>query len=376
MVNCRMLQVLDVSYKQINDSFAFWLGTLPELDIIALCYNEFDGAIDCPTTCPFPKLHVLDLSHNMCSGKLTSETVRNWKSMMASSNRKLQNEEWTLYYAGKDWFSRIIYPFSMSNKGVVMDYTSALQQFYSRVASDISCNRISVEIPVAMGELKSLVLLNLSNNMFIRDIPSSLGNLSNLEALDLSLNNLSGKIPPELTELTLFFNETEQFSTFGVNSFEGNMALCGIQLMKKCDDRTRHQPPESNGDQHYSGSNSFVEFDWKIIFIGYVGGLVVGLAAATQNISAKVAGEGSSQVPVKPPVPSSPGPRRDDDDIEPPPVPSVKVSTSVVRPGEVGHSVSDPDCQILNRDDGTVDAVPIQTRPPSPRTDAAEGSRS
>ncbi|XLT56030.1 hypothetical protein HN873_048634 [Arachis hypogaea] len=285
MVNCRMLQVLDVSYKQINDSFAFWLGTLPELDIIALCYNEFDGAIDCPTTCPFPKLHVLDLSHNMCSGKLTSETVRNWKSMMASSNRKLQNEEWTLYYAGKDWFSRIIYPFSMSNKGVVMDYTSALQQFYSRVASDISCNRISVEIPVAMGELKSLVLLNLSNNMFIRDIPSSLGNLSNLEALDLSLNNLSGKIPPELTELTLFFNETEQFSTFGVNSFEGNMALCGIQLMKKCDDRTRHQPPESNGDQHYSGSNSFVEFDWKIIFIGYVGGLVVGLALGSDFCS-------------------------------------------------------------------------------------------
>ena len=33
-------------------------------------------------------------------------------------------------------------------------------------------------------------------------------------------------------------------------------------------------------------------------------------AAAAQNISAKVAGEGSSQVPVKPLVPSSPGPRR------------------------------------------------------------------
>ncbi len=33
-------------------------------------------------------------------------------------------------------------------------------------------------------------------------------------------------------------------------------------------------------------------------------------AAAAQNISAKVTGEGSSQVQVKPPVPSSPGPRK------------------------------------------------------------------
>ncbi|QHO34898.1 uncharacterized protein DS421_9g270970 [Arachis hypogaea] len=54
-----------------------------------------------------------------------------------------------------------------------------------------------------------------------------------------------------------------------------------------------------------------------------------------------------------------------DDDVEPPPVPSIKVSTS-----SVPLVMSDPDCQILNRDDGTIDAVPIQTRPPSPRTDA------
>ena len=36
-----------------------------------------------------------------------------------------------------------------------------------------------------------------------------------------------------------------------------------------------------------------------------------------------------------------------------------------------GHA-SDPDCQILNWDDGTVDAVPLQARPPSPQTDAAK----
>ena len=57
---------------------------------------------------------------------------------------------------------------------------------------------------------------------------------------------------------------------------------------------------------------------------------------------------------------------QDDDEADPPPVPSLKVSTSSVPP-----VTSDPDCQILNRDDGTIDAVPIHTCPPSPCTNAA-----
>ncbi|XP_025647942.1 uncharacterized protein [Arachis hypogaea] len=63
----------------------------------------------------------------------------------------------------------------------------------------------------------------------------------------------------------------------------------------------------------------------------------------------------------------------EEDDVDPPPVASTKVSTSAVS-AEVGPPASDPDCQILNRDDGTVDAVPLQTRPPSPQPDAAKKS--
>nr|XP_025652188.1 uncharacterized protein LOC112748193 [Arachis hypogaea] len=51
-----------------------------------------------------------------------------------------------------------------------------------------------------------------------------------------------------------------------------------------------------------------------------------------------------------------------------------KVSTPTVPPAEVGPPASDPDCQILNRDDGTVDVVPLQARPPSPQTDAVKKS--
>ena len=56
-----------------------------------------------------------------------------------------------------------------------------------------------------------------------------------------------------------------------------------------------------------------------------------------------------------------------DDDADPPPVSSAKVSTTSTPP-----VVPDSDCQVLNREDGTIDAVPIQTRPPSPYPDDAK----
>ncbi|QHO40048.1 Receptor-like protein [Arachis hypogaea] len=132
LVNCRMLEFLDVRHNHFNDSFPFWLGSLPKLkDVIQSDIAEID--ID---------------SH----------------------------------------------PFSMSNKGVVMDYLGS-QYLHHMVAIDLSCNKISGEIPDIMGSLNGLVVLNLSNNMFTGSIPSFFGKLSNLEVLDLSLNSLSGNIP-------------------------------------------------------------------------------------------------------------------------------------------------------------------------------------
>ena len=160
--------------------------------------------------------------------------------MTASNISQLQYEELTINFEGKDWISHISCSFTMSNKGVVMNYQGLQQQFYFMVAIYLSINKISGEIPNVMGNLKSLVLLNLSNNMLIGNIPSSLGKLSNLEVLDFSLNNLnlSGKIPQELTELIFleFFNvsfnkfsspilENKKISTFQGNSFEGNKCL-------------------------------------------------------------------------------------------------------------------------------------------------------
>ncbi|XLU99829.1 hypothetical protein S245_014169 [Arachis hypogaea] len=287
LVNCRRLEFLDVRHNHFNDSFPFWLGSHPKLKVLSLRDNEFHGAIMCPLKYTFPHLRIIDLSQNGFSTKLTSEIIMCFKSMIISNKRHLDFKD--VIHSDNAEIDIDSHPFSMSNKGVVMDYPGS-QYLHHMVAIDLSCNKISGEIPDIMGSLNGLVVLNLSNNMFTGSIPSSFGKLSNLEVLDLSLNSLSGNIPQQLTGLTFldFFNvsfnnlsgpipENGQLSTFDNNSFEGNKDLCGIQLLKKCEDHPKPPLQKPDGDQD-SESGSFFEFCWMVILIGYVGGLVAGLA--------------------------------------------------------------------------------------------------
>ncbi|XP_072071609.1 receptor-like protein 49 isoform X2 [Arachis hypogaea] len=288
-INCRMLELLDVSHNHFNDSFPSWLGSLPNLKVIFLRDNKFHGAIKCPLRCTFPQLRIIDLSQNEFSGELSSEIIKNFKSMTLSNTSHQVQFKDDVYQLQHSWVDLSLFVFPMHNKGVVMEYVGR-QYFHYMVAIDLSCNKISGEIPDIMGSLNRLVLLNLSNNMFTGSIPSSFGKLSNLEVLDLSANSLSGEIPQQLTELTFldFFNvsfnnlsgpipENRQFSTFQDNSFEGNKGLCGFQLLKKCEDHPKLPLQEPDGDQD-SESGSFFELYWMVILIGYGGGLVAGLA--------------------------------------------------------------------------------------------------
>ncbi|KAL1360782.1 hypothetical protein AAHE18_04G202600 [Arachis hypogaea] len=225
-VNCRMLEVLDVSHNHFNDSFPFWLGSLPNLKLIFLRDNKFHGAIKCPLKCTFPQLRIIDLSQNDFSGELSSEIIKTFKSMTLSNTShqvQFKDDVYLLQHSSVD-LSLFVFP--MTNKGMVMEYLGR-QYFHYMIAIDLSCNKIFGEIPDIMGSLNGLVVLNLSNNMFTGSIPSSFGKLSNLEALDLSANSLSGEIPQQLTELTFleFFNvsfnnlsgpipENGQLSTF------------------------------------------------------------------------------------------------------------------------------------------------------------------
>uniref|UniRef100_A0A2N9IG45 Leucine-rich repeat-containing N-terminal plant-type domain-containing protein n=1 Tax=Fagus sylvatica TaxID=28930 RepID=A0A2N9IG45_FAGSY len=236
--NCRMLEVLNLGSNELNDVFPSWLGTLPELRVLSLQQNGFYGVVGSPTSFfASPKLGIVDLSVNKFTGKET------------------------LYQKIREAFAFV----------------------------DLSSNEFNGTIPEFIGNLNGFQLLNLSNNNLTGHIPISFGNMSTLESLDLSQNKLSGQIPMQLTQLTFLasFNvshnqltgpipQSTQFNTFDSSSFGGNLGLCGNPLSKKCENPEPPPLPTASIEEDQD-SWFHIEFDWKIILLGYCSGIINGV---------------------------------------------------------------------------------------------------
>ncbi|KAA3468844.1 putative LRR receptor-like serine/threonine-protein kinase [Gossypium australe] len=67
---------------------------------------------------------------------------------------------------------------------------------------DLSCNKLSGEIPRELTSLQGLINLNLSRNMFRGSIIREIGQLKPLNSLNLSTNNLFGEILESMSELS------------------------------------------------------------------------------------------------------------------------------------------------------------------------------
>ena len=76
-----------------------------------------------------------------------------------------------------------------------------LENFSNLKSLDLSDNQLTGEIPETLGNLNNLQNLNLARNQLTGPIPETLGNLNNLQNLNLAWNQLTGEIPETLGNL-------------------------------------------------------------------------------------------------------------------------------------------------------------------------------
>uniref|UniRef100_A0A0D3AEJ3 Uncharacterized protein n=1 Tax=Brassica oleracea var. oleracea TaxID=109376 RepID=A0A0D3AEJ3_BRAOL len=273
LIRFSSLEVLNVESNFFNDTFPFWLSFLPELKILVLRSNAFYGTIHHTS---FPKLQIIDISHNHFNGALPSHYFVEWSAMSSLGSIYYQPDE---MYMGDSYYHDSVV---LMNKGIEMEFVRILKIY---TALDFSGNKFEGEIPSSIGMLKELHVLNLSNNAFSGHIPSSMGNLTALESLDVSQNQFSGEIPQGLGELSFLsymnFSHNKltglvpggtQFLRLNCTSFEDNKGLFGPSLEEICRDihtPTPHETPES-------GEEEEEVLSWIAAVIGFIPGIAFG----------------------------------------------------------------------------------------------------
>ncbi|KAK9275049.1 hypothetical protein L1049_022307 [Liquidambar formosana] len=158
------------------------------LQVLVLQSNTFHGSIgDSNTSFPFPKLRILDLSHNQFIGLLPTKYFTNLNAMINVDEEKSEQR----YMGDRYYFASV----RVTIKGLKIELVKILTIF---TTIDLFNNKFQGVIPKFIGNLNSLRVLNLSYNCLTGHMPLSLGNLRLLESLDLSSNKLDSVIPLQL----------------------------------------------------------------------------------------------------------------------------------------------------------------------------------
>ncbi|THG00238.1 hypothetical protein TEA_003416 [Camellia sinensis var. sinensis] len=299
--NSSSLVTLDLSDNHLNGTIPNWIGSLHVLSILLLKFNNFEGEIPVQL-CQLKQLSILDLSENnfsgpipLCFREIPFETTHEKSSLEIGIQQYLTFSLWNFVEGSKSLEDH--YPMDIAYENIVFHSLDVQQkvEFTTKHGSyaykgnildymsgvDLSCNHLTGEIPLEMGNLSNIRDLNLSHNNLFGSIPSTFSQLKQIESLDLSYNRLNGKIPSQLIELdklevfSVAYNnlsgatpdQKAQFATFEESSYEGNPLLCGFPLQTNCN-KTVPTSTMSKGLDREIEDGGFI--DMEVFYVSFL----------------------------------------------------------------------------------------------------------
>ncbi|XP_040967067.1 receptor-like protein EIX2 [Gossypium hirsutum] len=246
LLNCTKFKFLDLSDNELSGEIPMWIGQrLSSLVFLSLQRNQFRGRIP-RQLCGLKYLQILDLSVNKISDTIPP-CLNNFTSMAEKVSLDRRIEHHLSDVVSFQWFAQVQVRYVdealLTWKGTKQSYP----QLGLLLAIDLSCNKLTGEVPEGLSSLQELVALNLSRNFLTGKFIQNIGHLRQLEVLDLSRNKFSGNIPTSLSELTflstldLSYNElsgkiptSTQLQSFDPSSFSHNRGLCGPPVSPNC----------------------------------------------------------------------------------------------------------------------------------------------
>ncbi|KAK6145696.1 hypothetical protein DH2020_022516 [Rehmannia glutinosa] len=196
-----------------------WIGEMGSLETLDLSENNFSGQIS-DSFGKLQSLKFLNVSMNALNGSLP-ESMSNCANLLTfdTSHNSLTGgfPSWVF----KLGLQEILFSENGLSGSIENAFASSKENSRKKLLIlDVSGNKLSGEIPFAVGDFESLQLLNMARNSLMGSIPAKIGQLKSLSILDLSENRLNDSIPSEIGLITSL-NELK----LEKNSLEGNIPI-------------------------------------------------------------------------------------------------------------------------------------------------------